>query len=52
MGLTLSGPLREVVGLGSYNSVTMDRSGPNKMIDIGEWSLYGDGQIDRFLLDI
>ena len=45
MGPILGGLFREVVGLGSSDICMDDR---NKAIDIGEWSICGGGQIERF----
>ena len=41
----VSGPFREVVGLGSYNMYMGDRLEPKKAIDIGEWTICGGSQL-------
>ena len=43
MGITLNGPFMEVVGLGSYNGVTMVLYG-----DRLEWLICGGGRLERF----
>ena len=51
MGPTLTGPFREVIGLGSY-IVTMvlygDRLRPKKVINIRECSICGAGRLEIF----
>ena len=46
MGPTSNGPFMEVVTLGSWHIVW----DPNKAIDIGELSICGGGQFERFNL--
>ena len=53
MGLTLNGPFREVLGLGSSNIVAMILHGrsfgtQHKAIDIDEWSIGGGCNSERF----
>ena len=40
-GLTLNGPFKEVIGLGTLWD-------PNEAIDIRMWSICGGGQLERF----
>ena len=52
VGLTLSGPFSEVVGIGSRNIVTMVLhrwcyTKRYKAIDIGEWSICGGARLER-----
>ena len=50
MGSTLNAKFREVVMLGSYNGIiawVIDWD-PNKVIDIGQWSICGSAQLERF----
>ena len=50
----LNGPFREVVGLGSYNNITMVLFGTLQndryrgVVDIGECSICGGGRLQRF----
>ena len=57
VGLTLNGPFREVIGLGSfeyhYNGIVwVIVWDPNKASAIGEWSICGGGQLERFYCTI
>ena len=52
---TINDPLREVVGFGSYNIVTMVwviAWDPNKVIDIGQWSICGGGRLERLTVNM
>ena len=41
LGPNLNGPFMEVVGSGSQNIIIMTAWDPNKLMDIGEWSICG-----------
>ena len=48
MGQTSCGPFREVIDLGGKISVWVILWDLNKAIDIGEWSIWGGGQLETF----